>query len=223
MKLTTAPNLYTTQTPTELIESSRTLLAAGVEDRRAGWAYYNSAHAIKVATLVLKLTAATSRQATIDSSRIKDQPNTIRARIMQGRTYLMCKGSDCLKDHFMADQIATILEHVKDLEVSVRRFIISIRLKESTEDFMEGIVILEANPLVKESGFKEDVFRAELLNFVNNAMAETQIEFNNLPKTALEYAHYIAQQDDSIIVEQVDLTTIVMKLSPETKAQLNAN
>jgi hypothetical protein len=226
MKLHSTSIAVTARSPAELLKATERLAQLTVtDDKRAGWTYYSNAHAIKVAQLVLRLHSSESKQATIDTSKVAEQPSTIRARIVQGKAYLLAKGTECLASGFTPDERAVIMDNIDSLEVSVRRASILLRLKKAVVDFMDALTIVEKEEVAKTpegvSTFNEEVFRVELLNFVNSAAFDTQMEFQHLPKSAIKYAETVAQQDDSILVEQMDHITVVMKLTPEAKAQLN--
>lgn len=212
--------------PEEVLAATAHLALAPAPDKRAGWTYFNAPHAIKAATCILKLAASKSRQATINTSRATDQPGTIRARIVQGKAYLLEKGTDCLKGNFTSEEIELVQSQINNLEVSIRRQTISLRLKLESSDYMDALTIVEGGEELAPDGtsqpFNEEVFRVELINFVNSAAVDTQIQFTNLPKSAVSYAQTVALQDDSILVEQFDHLTVVMKLTPEAKAALMA-
>jgi hypothetical protein len=215
-------------TPEELVEAMKRASAVviPISDKRVGWTYFNAPHAIKAATIILKLIASKSKQAVINASKATDQPGTIRARIVQGKAFLMEKGTDCLKQDFTTEDIEIVKANVHNLEVSIRRATISIRIKAESSDYMDALTIIDGGDDITPEGnaapFNEEVFRVELINFVNNAAVDTQMEFTHLPKSAVSYAKTVALQDDTILVEQIDHLTVIMKLTPEARAQLMA-
>jgi hypothetical protein len=220
----TAPKKLTPEELLEAVKLTSSLALPPPSDKRVGWTYFNAPHAIKTATIILKLNASKSRQAVINTSKATDQPGTIRARIVQGKAYLSEKGTDCLKQDFTTEDIETVKAQVNNLEVSIRRATISLRLKIESSDYMDALTIVDGGDEDVIDGntapFNEEVFRVELINFVNNAAVDTQMEFTYLPKSAVNYAKAVALQDDTILVEQIDHLTVVMKLTPEARAQL---
>ena len=201
--------------PADLLRQAETLL--NKSERRQGWPYYDIKHALNFAQMVLKLSKIPSKKASINSLTLRQQTQTLRARLVQGKAFIVDKGYDILSDHLGAEELDILRELTEKVQISVRKVNLIVEVVEPVENILDAMtaIIGDVPNEDGESSFNEATFRAELLDFINNGEIGTQASWDNYTPTAEKYARQLALQDNTIIVEASANVLIVMKMSEE--------
>jgi hypothetical protein len=202
--------------PAELLKQAENLL--NKSERRQGWPYYDIKHALNFAQMVIKLGKIPSKKASINSLTLRQQTQTLRARLVQGKAFIVDKGYDILSDYLDKDDLATLRELTEKVQISVRKVNLIVEVVEPVENILDAMTAI-VGEIPGEDGepntFNEAAFRAELLDFINNGEIGTQASWDNYSPTAEKYARQLALQDNTIIVEASANVLIVMKMSEE--------
>lgn len=203
-------------TTADLLRQAETLL--NKSERRQGWPYYDIKHALNFAQMVLKLSKIPSKKASINSLTLRQQTQTLRARLVQGKAFIVDKGYDILSDHLGAEELDILKELTEKVQISVRKVNLIVEVVEPVENMLDAMTAIVGDVPNEEgevTAFNEASFRAELLDFINNGEVGTQASWDNYSPTAEKYARQLALQDNTIIVEASANVLIVMKMSEE--------
>lgn len=202
--------------PAELLKQAENLL--NKSERRQGWPYYDLKHALQFAQMVLKLSKIPTKKASINSLTLRQQTQTLRARLTQGKAFIVDKGYDVIKDHFSGDELDILRELTEKVQISVRKVNLIVEVVEPVENILDAMTAIVGD-VPDENGepqpFNEAAFRAELVDFINNGEVGSQASWDNYTPTAEKYARQLALQDNTIIVECSTNVLIVMKMSEE--------
>jgi hypothetical protein len=202
--------------PAELLKQAENLL--NKSERRQGWPYYDLKHALQFAQMVLKLSKIPTKKASINSLTLRQQTQTLRARLTQGKAFIVDKGYDVVKEYFDAEELAILRELTEKVQISVRKVNLIVEVVEPVDNILDAMTAI-VGEVPSEDGefqpFNEDAFRAELIDFINNGEVNSQASWENYTPTAEKYARQLAMQDNTIIVECNANVLIVMKMSEE--------
>lgn len=202
--------------PAELLKQAENLL--NKSERRQGWPYYDLKHALQFAQMVLKLSKIPTKKASINSLTLRQQTQTLRARLTQGKAFIVDKGYDIVKEYFSEDDLATLRELAEKVQISVRKVNLIVEVVEPVENILDAMTPI-VGEIPSEDGelqpFNEALFRQEILEFINNGEIGSQASWENYTPTAEKYARQLALQDNTIIVECSANVLIVMKMSEE--------
>jgi hypothetical protein len=199
--------------PTALLKQAESLL--NKTERKQGWPYYDIKHAVQFAQLVIKLSKIPSRKATINSLTLRQQPQTIRARLSQGKAFLTDKGVGVLKGAIDPDDIPIVDELKEKVQISVRKVNLIIELVEPVDNILDAMTPLMGGTDEDPTTFNEDVFREEIVEFMNSGEVGSQASWQNYTSSAEKFARQLAMQDNTIIIETTPTELIVMKMSEE--------
>ncbi len=202
--------------PAELLKQAENLL--NKSERRQGWPYYDLKHALQFAQMVLKLSKIPTKKASINSLTLRQQTQTLRARLTQGKAFIVDKGYDIVKEYLSAEDLATLRELAEKVQISVRKVNLIVEVVEPVENILDAMTPI-VGEIPSEDGelqpFNEALFRQEILEFINNGEIGSQASWENYTPTAEKYARQLALQDNTIIVEASANVLIVMKMSEE--------
>ena len=201
------------QDPSALLKQAEALL--NKTERKQGWPYYDIKHAVQFAQLVVKLSKIPSRKATINSLTLRQQPQTIRARLSQGKAFLTDKGTAVLQGTIDPDDIPIVDELKEKVQISVRKVNLIIELVEPVDNILDAMTPLLGGTDEDPTTFNEEVFREEIVSFVNSGEVGSQASWQNYTSSAEKFARQLAMQDNTIIVETTPTELIVMKMSEE--------
>ena len=199
--------------PTALLKQAESLL--NKTERKQGWPYYDIKHAIQFAQLVVKLSKIPSKKATINSLTLRQQPQTIRARLSQGKAFLTDKGTAVLQGAIDPDDIPVVDELKEKVQISVRKVNLIIELVEPVDNILDAMTPLLGGTDEDPTTFNEDVFREESVEFMNSGEVGSQASWQNYTSSAEKFARQLAMQDNTIIIETTPTELIVMKMSEE--------
>ena len=199
--------------PTALLKQAESLL--NKTERKQGWPYYDIKHAVQFAQLVVKLSKIPSKKATINSLTLRQQPQTIRARLSQGKAFLTDKGTAVLQGAIDPDDIPIVDELKEKVQISVRKVNLIIELVEPVDNILDAMTPLLGGTDEDPTTFNEEVFREEIVSFVNSGEIGSQASWQNYTSSAEKFARQLAMQDNTIIVETTPTELIVMKMSEE--------
>ena len=199
--------------PTALLKQAESLL--NKTERKQGWPYYDIKHAVQFAQLVVKLSKIPSKKATINSLTLRQQPQTIRARLSQGKAFLTDKGTAVLQGAIDPDDIPIVDELKEKVQISVRKVNLIIELVEPVDNILDAMTPLLGGTDEDPTTFNEEVFREEIVSFVNSGEVGSQASWQNYTNSAEKFARQLAMQDNTIIVETTPTELIVMKMSEE--------
>jgi hypothetical protein len=184
-------------------------------ERKQGWPYYDLKHAIQFAQMVVKLSKIPSKKATINTLTLRQQPQTVRARLSQGKAFLTDKGAGILKGAVHDDDIPVIEELREKVQISVRKVNLIIELVEPIDNILDAMTPLMGGTDEDPTNFNEEVFRDEIVEFMNSGEIGSQASWQNYTGSAEKYARQLAMQDNTIIIETTPTEIIVMKMSEE--------
>jgi hypothetical protein len=199
--------------PTALLKQAESLL--NKTERKQGWPYYDIKHAIQFAQLVVKLSKIPSKKATINSLTLRQQPQTIRARLSQGKAFIVDKGIDVLRGAIDPDDMSIVSELSEKVQISVRKVNLVIELVEPVDNILDAMTPLLGGTDEDPTTFNEDVFREEIVEFMNSGEVGSQASWQNYTSSAEKFARQLAMQDNTIIIETTPTELIVMKMSEE--------
>ncbi len=199
--------------PTELLKQAENLL--NKTERKQGWPYYDIKHAIQFAQMVIKLSKIPSKKATINTLTLRQQPQTVRARLSQGKAFIVDKGIEVLRGQIDPDDMPLVSELAEKVQISVRKVNLIIELVEPIENILDAMTPLlggtDEDPFV----FNEETFRNEIVEFINSGEIGSQASWQNYTDSAEKYARQLAMQDNTIIIETTPNELIIMKMSEE--------
>jgi hypothetical protein len=184
-------------------------------ERKQGWPYYDLKHAIQFAQMVVKLSKIPSKKATINTLTLRQQPQTVHARLSQGKAFLTDKGAGILKGAVHDDDIPVIEELREKVQISVRKVNLIIELVEPIDNILDAMTPLMGGTDEDPTNFNEEVFRDEIVEFMNSGEIGSQASWQNYTGSAEKYARQLAMQDNTIIIETTPTEIIVMKMSEE--------
>ena len=199
--------------PAALLKQAESLL--NKTERKQGWPYYDIKHAVQFAQLVIKLSKIPSKKATINSLTLRQQPQTIRARLSQGKAFINDKGVGVLKGTIDADDIPIVDELKEKVQISVRKVNLIIELVEPIDNILDAMTPLLGGTDEDPTTFNEEVFREEIISFVNSGEVGSQASWQNYTSSAEKFARQLAMQDNTIIIETTPNELIAMKMSEE--------
>ena len=199
--------------PTELLKQAENLL--NKTERKQGWPYYDIKHALQFAQMVIKLSKIPSKKATINTLTLRQQPQTVRARLSQGKAFIVDKGIDVLRGQIDPDDMPLVSELAEKVQISVRKVNLIIELVEPVDNILDAMTPLMGGTDEDPTTFNEDVFREEIVEFMNSGEIGSQASWQNYTSSAEKFARQLAMQDNTIIVETTPTELIVMKMSEE--------
>ena len=201
------------QDPAALLKQAEALL--NKTERKQGWPYYDLKHAVQFAQLVIKLSKIPSKKATINSLTLRQQPQTIRARLSQGKAFIVDKGIDVLRGAIDPDDMSIVSELSEKVQISVRKVNLVIELVEPVENILDAMTPLLGGTDEDPFTFNEEIFREEIVSFVNSGEVGSQASWQNYTSSAEKFARQLAMQDNTILIETTPTELIVMKMSEE--------
>jgi hypothetical protein len=199
--------------PAALLKQAESLL--NKTERKQGWPYYDIKHAVQFAQLVIKLSKIPSKKATINSLTLRQQPQTIRARLSQGKAFIVDKGIDVLKGAIDPDDMPLVAELSEKVQISVRKVNLVIELVEPVDNILDAMTPLLGGSDEDPFTFNEEVFREEIVSFVNSGEVGSQASWQNYTSSAEKFARQLAMQDNTILIETTPTELIAMKMSEE--------
>ncbi len=199
--------------PTELLKQAENLL--NKTERKQGWPYYDIKHALQFAQMVIKLSKIPSKKATINTLTLRQQPQTVRARLSQGKAFIVDKGIDVLRGQIDPDDMPLVSELAEKVQISVRKVNLIIELVEPVDNILDAMTPLMGGTDEDPTTFNEDVFREEIVEFMNSGEVGSQASWQNYTSSAEKFARQLAMQDNTIIIETTPTELIVMKMSEE--------
>ena len=199
--------------PAALLKQADSIL--NKTERKQGWPYYDIKHAIQFAQLVIKLSKIPSKKATINSLTLRQQPQTIRARLSQGKAFINDKGVGVLQGTIDDDDIPIVDELKEKVHISVRKVNLVIEILEPVENILDAMTPLLGGSDEEPFTFNEEVFREEIISFVNSGEIGSQASWQNYTSSAEKFARQLAMQDNTIIIETTPNELIAMKMSEE--------
>ncbi len=111
--------------------------------------------------------------------------------------------------------IISLIVTLTKVQISVRKVNLIIELVEPVDNILDAMTPLlggtDEDPFV----FNEDVFREELLEFINTGEIGSQASWQNYTNSAEKYARQLALQDNTLIIETTPTELIIMKMSEE--------
>lgn len=200
------------QDPLKILQQAEALLSS--KEKRQGWPYYDLKHATNFAQMVVKLLNMPGKKASISSIKLRQQPQTLRARLSQGKAFIVDKGVDVLRGCIPDEHLPLVAANADKVQVSVRKVNLIIEIAEPVEDMLEAMVALGSDDMEVYT-FNEEIFREEVREFINSAPEDTQQAWENYTASAEKYARQLALQDKNILIETSDKTLIIMKMSEE--------
>jgi len=213
MNIFTPTNPPPQHDPAALLKQADSIL--NKTERKQGWPYYDIKHAIQFAQLVIKLSKIPSKKATINSLTLRQQPQTIRARLSQGKAFINDKGVGVLQGTIHEDDIPLVSELSEKVQISVRKVNLIIELVEPVDNILDAMTPLLGGTDEDPTTFNEEVFREEIISFVNSGEVGSQASWQNYTDSAEKFARQLAMQDNTIIIETTPTELIAMKMSEE--------
>ena len=199
--------------PTELLKQAENLL--NKTERKQGWPYYDIKHAIQFAQMVIKLNKIPSKKATLNTLSLRQQPQTVRARLSQGKAFIVDKGIEVLRGAINEDDMPLVSELAEKVQISVRKVNLIIELVDPVDNFLDAMTPLMGGTDEDPFIFNEEVFREQLLEFINTGEIGSQASWQNYTISAEKYARQLAMQDNSLVIETTPTELIIMKMSEE--------
>lgn len=199
--------------PSKLLQEAERLL--NKTERKQGWPYYDIKHAVQFAQMVVKLSKIPSKKATINTLTLRQQPQTVRARLSQGKAFIVDKGIGVLRGQIHEDDMPLVSELSEKVQISVRKVNLIIELVEPIDNILDAMVPLMGGTDEDPFVFNEDVFRDQIVEFMNSGEIGSQASWQNYTTSAEKYARQLAMQDNTIIIETTPTEIIVMKMSEE--------
>lgn len=199
--------------PAKLLQEAERLL--NKTERKQGWPYYDIKHAVQFAQMVVKLSKIPSKKATINTLTLRQQPQTVRARLSQGKAFIVDKGIGVLRGQIHEDDMPLVSELSEKVQISVRKVNLIIELVEPIDNILDAMVPLMGGTDEDPFVFNEDVFRDQIVEFINSGEIGSQASWQNYTTSAEKYARQLAMQDNTIIIETTPTEIIVMKMSEE--------
>ena len=199
--------------PTELLKQAENLL--NKTERKQGWPYYDIKHAIQFAQMVIKLSKIPSKKATINTLTLRQQPQTVRARLSQGKAFIVDKGIEVLRGQIDPDDMSLVAELAEKVQISVRKVNLIIELVEPVDNILDAMTPLMGGTDEEPFVFNEEAFRTEIVEFINSGEIGSQASWQNYTNSAEKYARQLALQDNTIIIETTPTELIIMKMSEE--------
>ena len=184
-------------------------------ERKQGWPYYDLKHAIQFAQMVVKLSKISSKKATINTLTLRQQPQTVRARLSQGKAFIVDKGIGVLRGQIHEDDMPLVSELSEKVQISVRKVNLIIELVEPIDNILDAMTPLMGGTDEDPTNFNEEVFRDEIVEFMNSGEIGSQASWQNYTGSAEKYARQLAMQDNTILIETTPTEIIVMKMSEE--------
>lgn len=199
--------------PSKLLQEAERLL--NKTERKQGWPYYDIKHAVQFAQMVVKLSKIPSKKATINTLTLRQQPQTVRARLSQGKAFIVDKGIGVLRGQIHEDDMPLVSELSEKVQISVRKVNLIIELVEPIDNILDAMVPLMGGTDEDPFVFNEDVFRDQVVEFINSGEIGAQASWQNYTTSAEKYARQLAMQDNTIIIETTPTELIIMKMSEE--------
>ena len=199
--------------PSKLLQEAERLL--NKTERKQGWPYYDIKHAVQFAQMVVKLSKIPSKKATIKTLTLRQQPQTVRARLSQGKAFIVDKGIGVLRGQIHEDDMPLVSELSEKVQISVRKVNLIIELVEPIDNILDAMVPLMGGTDEDPFVFNEDVFRDQVVEFINSGEIGAQASWQNYTTSAEKYARQLAMQDNTIIIETTPTELIIMKMSEE--------
>ena len=199
--------------PSKLLQEAERLL--NKTERKQGWPYYDIKHAVQFAQMVVKLSKIPSKKATINTLTLRQQPQTVRARLSQGKAFIVDKGIGVLRGQIHEDDMPLVSELSEKVQISVRKVNLIIELVEPIDNILDAMVPLMGGSDEDPFVFNEDVFRDQVVEFINSGEIGAQASWQNYTTSAEKYARQLAMQDNTIIIETTPTELIIMKMSEE--------
>jgi hypothetical protein len=199
--------------PAKLLQEAERLL--NKTERKQGWPYYDIKHAVQFAQMVVKLSKIPSKKATINTLTLRQQPQTVRARLSQGKAFIVDKGIGVLRGQIHEDDMPLVSELSEKVQISVRKVNLIIELVEPIDNILDAMVPLMGGTDEDPFVFNEDVFRDQIVEFINSGEIGSQASWQNYTTSAEKYARQLAMQDNTIIIETTPTELIIMKMSEE--------
>ena len=199
--------------PSKLLQEAERLL--NKTERKQGWPYYDIKHAVQFAQMVVKLIKIPSKKATINTLTLRQQPQTVRARLSQGKAFIVDKGIGVLRGQIHEDDMPLVSELSEKVQISVRKVNLIIELVEPIDNILDAMVPLMGGTDEDPFVFNEDVFRDQVVEFINSGEIGAQASWQNYTTSAEKYARQLAMQDNTIIIETTPTELIIMKMSEE--------
>ena len=213
MNIFTPTNPPPQHDPSKLLQEAERLL--NKTERKQGWPYYDLKHAIQFAQMVVKLSKISSKKATINTLTLRQQPQTVRARLSQGKAFIVDKGIGVLRGQIHEDDMPLVSELSEKVQISVRKVNLIIELVEPIDNILDAMVPLMGGTDEDPFVFNEDVFRDQVVEFINSGEIGAQASWQNYTTSAEKYARQLAMQDNTIIIETTPTELIIMKMSEE--------
>jgi len=199
--------------PAALLKQAENLL--NKTERKQGWPYYDIKHAIQFAQMVIKLNKIPSKKATLNTLSLRQQPQTVRARLSQGKAFIVDKGIEVLRGAINEDDMPLVSELAEKVQISVRKVNLIIELVDPVDNFLDAMTPLMGGTDEDPFIFNEEVFREQLLEFINTGEIGSQASWQNYTISAEKYARQLAMQDNSLVIETTPTELIIMKMSEE--------
>ena len=160
MNIFTPTNPPPQHDPSKLLQEAERLL--NKTERKQGWPYYDIKHAVQFAQMVVKLSKIPSKKATINTLTLRQQPQTVRARLSQGKAFLVDKGAGILRGQIHEDDMPLVSELSEKVQISVRKVNLIIELVEPIDNILDAMVPLMGGTDEDPFVFNEDVFRDQV-------------------------------------------------------------
>ena len=206
-----------------IAEITRSVLSEFPDNpRRLGSSYYNRAFGERIYKILRKLMKSPTKSGEINTTHARISLSTAKAQLAQGSAWLRDGG---LNKIFVAEtpdavqDLANVQSALDSLVVAGRKTVISLRIIVSDKDMDDMFVATEAPP--DEESFDEGLFREQLIEFMNTATDDSQIEWRNAPDSANSFALSIARQDKYILIDYDGEKLVAMKVSASTLDGLN--
>ena len=199
--------------PSKLLQEAERLL--NKTERKQGWPYYDLKHAIQFAQMVVKLSKIPSKKATINTLTLRQQPQTVRARLSQGKAFIVDKGIGVLRGQIHEDDMPLVSELSEKVQISVRKVNLIIELVEPIDNILDAMTPLMGGTDEDPFAFNADVFREQIIEFINTGEIGSQASWQNYTSSAEKYARQLALQDNTLIIETTPTELIIMKMSEE--------
>ena len=113
------------------------------------------------------------------------------------------------------DDIPIVDELKEKVQISVRKVNLIIELVEPVDNILDAMTPLMGGTDEDPTTFNEDVFREEIVEFMNSGEVGSQASWQNYTSSAEKFARQLAMQDNTIIIETTPTELIVMKMSEE--------
>jgi hypothetical protein len=139
----------------------------------------------------------------------------VRARLSQGKAFIVDKGIDVLKGQIHEDDMPLVDELAEKVQISVRKVNLIIELVEPVDNILDAMTPLMGGTDEDPFAFNEDVFREQIIEFINTGEIGSQASWQNYTSSAEKYARQLALQDNTLIIETTPTELIIMKMSEE--------